>query len=94
MWDATGQNKSTQFQTCQETDPYVKLAVIRSWSVNSRKYVSYTDRIAPGSTVTSTAAIVFETVNVVESTTFTEPPLKVVGLTLENSNENGSGTVP
>ena len=41
--------------------------------------------IAPGSTVTSAAAIVLETVKVVESTTFTEPPDKGVALTLERA---------
>lgn len=53
-----------------------------------------TDRIAPGSTETSAIAIVFETLNVDESTTLTVPPASLVALTFERANENGSGTLP
>ena len=39
--------------------------------------------MAPGSTVTSAAAISVEILNVVESTTFTDPPDNVVEETFE-----------
>ena len=50
--------------------------------------------IAPGSTVTSAAAIVVAILNVVESTIRTEPPAKGVCGTLENENEYGREAVP
>lgn len=53
-----------------------------------------TYRIAPGSTVTSAAAIVFEILNVVESTILTEPPESLVGFTWEKEKEKGLSTVP
>jgi hypothetical protein len=53
-----------------------------------------THRIAPGSTVTSAAVIVFETLKVVESTILTEPPDSLVGFTWEKAKEKGLSTVP
>jgi hypothetical protein len=53
-----------------------------------------TNRIAPGSIVTSAAVIVVEALKVDESTTLTVPPESCVGLTLERGNVNGLGTVP
>ena len=50
--------------------------------------------IAPGSTVTSAAAIETETLKVVESTIFAVPPENGVAGTLESAKEKGSGTVP
>jgi hypothetical protein len=41
-------------------------------------------RSAPGSTVTSATAILFEILKVVESTILTDPPLSCVALTLDN----------
>ncbi len=41
-------------------------------------------RIAPGSTVTSATAILFEILKVVESTILAVPPLSFFGLTLDN----------
>ena len=35
-----------------------------------------------------------ETLNVVESTTFTEPPDNVVGVTVDSGNANGLGGAP
>jgi hypothetical protein len=51
-------------------------------------------RIAPGSTETSATAICVDTLNVVESTILTEPPLSEVGAICDIAKLNGSGTVP
>lgn len=45
--------------------------------------------MAPGSTVTSAAAIAVAILKVVESTTLTEPPDNDVALTFDNANVNG-----
>lgn len=50
--------------------------------------------MAPGSTVTSAAAIVVATVKLLESTILTVPPLSCVGFTFENWKVNGLGTTP
>ena len=50
--------------------------------------------IAPGSTVTSAAAISVEIVKVLESTILTVPPLSCVGCTCENLKANGLGMTP
>lgn len=50
--------------------------------------------MAPGSIVTSAAAIVALTLNVVESTTFTEPPWSFVAFIWLRGNENGFAGVP
>ena len=50
--------------------------------------------MAPGSTVTSAAAIVFEILKVLESTILTVPPLSCVAGTLESGKVNGLGTTP
>ena len=51
-------------------------------------------RIAPGSTVTSAAAIEVEILNVVESIIFAEPPGYLVSFTFDHAKEKGSGTSP
>ena len=55
---------------------------------------STTYLIAPGSTVTSAAAISVEIVKVLESTILTVPPLSCVGCTFENEKANGLGISP
>jgi len=50
--------------------------------------------IAPGSTVTSAAAISVEIAKVLESTILTVPPLSCVGCTCENGKTNGVGMTP
>ena len=50
--------------------------------------------IAPGSMVTSAAAISVEIVKVLESTILTVPPLSCVGCTFENEKANGLGMTP
>ena len=50
--------------------------------------------IAPGSTVTSAAAISVEILKVLESTILTVPPLSCVGCTCENEKANGLGMTP
>ena len=51
-------------------------------------------RIAPGSTVTSAAAIEVEILNVVESIILAEPPGYMVSFTFDHAKEKGSGTSP
>ena len=51
-------------------------------------------RTAPGSTVTSAAAIDVETLNVVESIILTDPPGSLVSFTFDHANEKGLGTFP
>jgi hypothetical protein len=51
-------------------------------------------RIAPGSTVTSAAAIVVEILNVVESIILAEPPRYLVWFTFDHAKEKGLGTSP
>jgi len=51
-------------------------------------------RTAPGSTVTSAAAIDVETLKVAESIILIAPPGTLVELTLDHANENGLGTSP
>ena len=51
-------------------------------------------RIAPGSTVTSAAAIEVDILNVVESIILAEPPGYLVSFTFDHAKENGSGTSP
>ena len=51
-------------------------------------------RSPPGSTVTSATPIVVEILKVVESTILTVPPLRLVGLSLDNGKEKGLGTCP
>jgi hypothetical protein len=48
-----------------------------------------TDLIAPGSTVTSAAAIPVEIVKVLESTILTVPPSTCFGCTFENGKTKG-----
>jgi hypothetical protein len=51
-------------------------------------------RIAPGSTVTSAAAIDVEILNVVESIIFAEPPGYWVSFIFDHAKEKGLGTSP
>ena len=51
-------------------------------------------RIAPGSTVTSAAAIEVEILNVVESIILAEPPGYLVSFTFDHAKEKGSETSP
>ena len=51
-------------------------------------------RTAPGSTVTSAAAIDVETLNVVESIILTEPPGSLVSVIFDHAKEKGLGTCP
>ena len=50
--------------------------------------------MAPGSIVTSAAAIVSEIAKVLESTILIVPPLSCVGCTCENRKVNGLGITP
>jgi len=51
-------------------------------------------RTAPGSTVTSAAAIGVETLKVVESIILTEPPGCLVSFTFDHAKDKGLGTCP
>ena len=53
-----------------------------------------THRIAPGSTVTSAIAIVVDTLNIVESTIFTDPPCNGVACIWDDLNVYGNLAVP
>lgn len=52
-----------------------------------------TNRMPPTSTVTSAAAIVFATLNVLESTTLILPPSVLVAFTLDRAKVYGSGVL-
>jgi hypothetical protein len=58
------------------------------------KVLTCNSRIAPGSTVTSAAAIVVEILNVVESIILAEPPRYLVWFTFDHAKEKGLGTSP
>ena len=60
---------------------------INNLSARVFSYCAYL--IAPGSTVTSAAAMVFETSKIVESTTLAEPPDRAVGFISENLKVKG-----
>ena len=51
-------------------------------------------RLAPGSTVTSAAAIEVDILNVIESIILAEPPGYLVSFTFDHAKENGLGTSP
>lgn len=70
--------------------PYSMLSVI----VCAAESSIFTDLIAPGSTITSAAAMVCAIGNVVESTTLTDPPESDVRGTLENSKPNACDACP
>ncbi len=68
--------------------------ICKSLARGSARKEGFAHRIAPGSTVTSAAAIVLEILKVEESTTFTPPPERFVDLTLEKAKEKGLSTCP
>lgn len=71
-------------------EEYVRATLCHRTSSGSRTQTSLDPHlIAPGSTTTSAAAIVVEIVNVVESTTFTLPPLSGVTGTCDSGYVNG-----
>lgn len=64
----------------------MELPIVQS-SVMARAHFYETHLIAPGSTITSAAAIVVEIGNVLLSMILTLPPGRSVKLTFENSKE-------
>lgn len=68
--------------------------ILSASSLRKAVYEASTYLIAPGSTITSAAAIVVAMGKVEESTILTEPPDNGVLGTFENSNENACGGLP
>ena len=67
--------------------PLHAISEVRTTAVAKKKRTqtrTCSSRSAPGSTVTSATAILFETLKVVESTILAVPPLSFVALTLDN----------
>ena len=87
----------------QIISPFV-LCWVPLWKSNDREMsviikglantLTCNSRIAPGSTVTSAAAIEVEILNIVESIIFAEPPAYLVSFTFDHAKEKGSGTSP
>ena len=73
----------------------MQLSAIEHHDQKAEQGQGYVDSylIAPGSTTTSAVAIIIETMNVVESTTLTLPPLSGVAGTCDSGYVNGLGTV-
>ena len=95
-WDATGILMTIKaFRNAFDRDELTCSSLQKTWSYfvfgqNRRR----THLIEPGSTVISAAAISVEILKLDESATLIVPPACATGLTCENAQLYGSGTLP